>query len=63
MATKALNEMLASPMALVGAAFIEDAADQLEQQAEKTGSARIHEATILLARRLAKLMREAGGEE
>jgi len=59
MASKALNEMLTSPMALIGAAFIEDGADRMAADAEKTGSARIHDATVHLARRLAKLMREA----
>ena len=63
MATKALNEMLTSPMALVAAAFIEDGADRMANDAEKTGSPRIHETTIALARRFAKLLREAGGEE
>jgi len=52
MASKALNEMLTSPMALIGA-------DRMAADAEKTGSARIHDATVHLARRLAKLMREA----
>lgn len=63
MATKALNEMLTSPMALVAAAFIEDGADRMEHEAQQVGSQRIHATTIQLARRFAKLLQEAGAAE
>lgn len=63
MATKALNEMITSPMALVAAAFIDERADQLQKDADENGTGRIQEATTHLARRFAKLLREAGGEE
>jgi hypothetical protein len=63
MATKALNEMLTSPMALVAAAFIEDGADRMAAEAERTGSERIHQTTVILARRFANLLKEAAGEE